>query len=44
MPFVSPFVKRERALSTIGNKRGSTQNKFFRDPDLPISRTVLFLP
>jgi len=27
--FVSPFPKRERALSAIGNKRGSTQNKIF---------------
>jgi hypothetical protein len=27
--FVSPFTKRKRALPTIGNKRGLTENKFF---------------
>jgi hypothetical protein len=27
--FVSPFPKRERALPTIGNKRGLTENKKF---------------
>jgi len=29
MPFISPFAKRERALPTIGNERGSTENKNF---------------
>jgi len=39
MPFVSPFHKRERALPTIGNKRGSAENKNFPGAIGPFRKT-----